>query len=77
MGYNFTVKNGFRVKQDGEYPWPWPNDPNHTITLFTDDVLTKEEDGKYMKQTGIGCCNIVLTDEQVVPIDGEIKMRML
>ena len=77
MGYNFIIKNGFRVKQDGEYPWPCPSDPNRTITLFTDDVLTKEEDGKFMKQTGLGCFGIILTEDQVVPIEKEVKMRML
>jgi len=33
--------------------------------------------GNYMKHTGIGCTNIVLTDEQIEPIGKPVGLRML
>lgn len=78
MGYAFTIKNGFKVKARGEYPWPCASSPDRTIELFTDDVLTKDpKDGTYMKHTGLGCFGIKLTDEQVEPIDGPSHLQML
>ena len=77
MGYDFTIKNGFRPKAAGSYPWPCKDLPKRTIDLFTDDVLTKSEDGTWMKHTGLGCLRIVLTDEQVEPIGKPINLRLL
>lgn len=78
MGYKFRVANGCRVKKDGEYPWPCESEPNRTIELFTDDVLTKNaETGKYIKHTGLGCFNIVLEDNQVTEIDGNTWLEIL
>lgn len=78
MGYNFTIKNGFKVKARGVYPWPCRDAPERTIELFEADVLTKDpETGKYMKHTGLGCFNIVLTDDQVEPIGRDMPLRML
>jgi len=55
----------YRVKEEGEYPWPSKNDPERTIKLFTDDQLTQREGGTYMKHTGIACINIQLKDDDI------------
>jgi hypothetical protein len=77
MGYKFTISGGVRVKADKEYPWPCASSPNRTIELFTDDVLTKSEDGTYMVHTGVGCFGIVLKDEEVEPIGKDVALRIL
>ncbi|CAA2107721.1 hypothetical protein [Variovorax paradoxus] len=85
MGYDFTIKkeNAWRVKQDGDYPWPpcakaFPLEQDRTIHLSTRDVLTKsDETGKYMKHTGLGCTNIILKDEEVEPWGQDVKLRLL
>lgn len=84
MGYDFTIKGGVRVKVKGEYPWPIAPehcknnaDRNRTIELWPDDVLTKQDNGKYMKHTGLGCTNIVLTEEQIEPIGKDVALRLL
>jgi hypothetical protein len=64
---NFNVKNGFRVKVKGYYPWPNRKNPKETIQLFPGDLLSKNDNGTYCKQTGIACFNIHLTDDQVEP----------
>lgn len=78
MGYNFTVKNAVRPKVEGHYPWPCESSPDRTILLLADDVLTKNpETGKYMLHTGLGCFNIILKDEEVTPIEGDVHLRLL
>lgn len=78
MGYSFTINNGVRPKVAGIYPWPCADLPDRTIELFTDDVLTKDPTtGLYMKHTGLGCFNIVLTDEQVEPVGKPVGLQML
>ena len=77
MGRCFTITNGVRVKKDGSYSWPCKGEPNRTIELFTDDVLTKDPAaGTYMAHTGIGCFGIVLTDEEVEPIGKSVDLRL-
>lgn len=77
MGYDFTIKNGFRVKRDGIYPWPCKPEPNRTMQLFTSDVLTKQPDGRYMKHTGLGTFGHVLKDDEVEPIGKDMALRLL
>lgn len=81
MGYDFTIKGGVRVKAEGEYPWPalrcFPPEPHRKIHLYTDDVLTKREDGTYMKHTGLGCFGIVLRDDEIEPIGKDVALRLL
>lgn len=77
MGYNFTIKNGFRVKVRGIYPWPCADLPDRTLELFEDDVLTKQADGTYMKHTGLGTFGHVLKDDEVEPIGEEKHLRLL
>ena len=77
MGYNFTIKDGVRIKEEGDYPWPWTDEPHRTIHLYTDDVLTKSEDGTYMKHTGLGCLNIRLKDDEVEPWGKDCDLTLL
>lgn len=78
MGYDFTIKNGFTVKERGRYPWPCEPEPKRTIELFPGDVLTKNpENGTYMKHTGLGCFNIILSDAEVEPIGADVALRLL
>jgi hypothetical protein len=65
VGHRFTIKDYYQVKRDGDYPWPCGPDPDRTIRLHTDDVLTKSENGSFTKHTGLGCLNIRLTDDEV------------
>ena len=55
----------YRVKKEGEYPWACKNKQNRMIRLFKDDQLTKNEDGKHTKHTGICCVGIELDDKEV------------
>lgn len=77
MGRHFTIEGGVRPKAAGRYPWPCSGEPNRTIELLTDDVLTKSEDGTYMVHTGLGCFGIVLKDEEVEPIGKPVGLQML
>lgn len=80
MGYKFGFKAGTYVspKESGQYPWPCDAEPERQITLFDDDILTKDPStGRYMVHTGIGCFNIVLTDDQVVVGAEDVSLRML
>lgn len=66
MGYSFSVNGYYTVKRESDYPWPCGPDPDRTIRLFSDDVLTKDpETGCYMKHTGLGCFGIVIPDSDV------------
>lgn len=89
MGYGFVIskEHAYKVKEKGEYPWPIRNrsawnpgedGSKRTITLYTNDVLTKDpETGLFMKQTGLGCFGIVLQDHQVEMWGHDISLQML
>ena len=84
MGYDFKVKNAVRVKVSKRYPWPWKNDPDRTLEIFgadkpeITDVLTKSEDGTYMKHTGVCCFGIAIPDEDVEPWpENPVSLRLL
>lgn len=77
MGYKFKIEKYYQVKVEGEYPWACISSPNRTIKLYTDDVLTKSEDGTYMKHTGLGCFGIVLKDDEVVFCDKTAHLQMI
>lgn len=66
-----------KVRKEGRYPWPCDDLPDRTIELAEDDVLTKTPNGKYMKHTGLGCFNIVLTDDQVEPIGKDVDLYLI
>lgn len=82
MAYVISIKkdDALRVKKDGVYPWPTlkcvPPEPDRTIELFTDDVLTKGADGTYTVHTGICCFNIVLKDDEVEPWGRDVNLRI-
>ena len=78
MGYNFTITPPwYRVKEDKEYSWPCKSDPTRTIEIYTDDVLTKQDNGKYQTHTGLGCLNIIIPDEDVILQDKTANLRLL
>jgi hypothetical protein len=60
-----------KVKENKKYPWPYDGNPNRTIKLFTDDVLTKGPEGKYTKHTGICCCNIIIPEEDLIEVNND------
>jgi len=65
MGYNYKLDKYYVVKKEGKYLWPCKSQPNRTIELFTDDVLTKNDDGTFTVHTGICCFGICLKKNQV------------
>lgn len=77
MGYDFTITDGVRVKTEGEYPWPCVSENNRTIHLWPEDVLTRSDDGTYMKHTGLGCFGIVLKEEEIENIEKPSHLRLL
>lgn len=81
MGYTFTIDatEAIRIKVAGHYPWPASNGTlaDRTIEIDRDDVLTKSEDGTYMRHTGLGCFHIVLTPDQVEPWGQDKRLRLL
>lgn len=87
MGYSFVVgkDQGYRPKENGRYPWPAlkcvPPEPDRTIYLDITDVVTPyidKDDGqeKWMVQTGLGCFGILLTRDQVVPLEKDVHLRI-
>ena len=62
---SYTVTGYYKPKAQGKYPWPCEAEPDRTIELFVDDVLTKDPDGTYCTHTGLMCFRIQLTDDQV------------
>lgn len=77
MGRSFTVSDGFHPIKEGDYPWPCDLIPERTIRLYEDDVLTKTNNGKYFKHTGLGCAGIVLTDDQVAPFGKDVDLEFI
>ena len=79
MGYNFTVRKdvAVHVKVSKSYPWPCTRDPDRTIFIDVTDVLSKEENGTYFKHTGLGCMNIQIPDEDVVPFEDDVHLAIL
>ena len=76
MGYTFEIDNYYQVKKDGEYPWPCATEKDRKIELFTDDVLTKGDDGLFTVHTGICCFGIVLKKEEVKFVKEKSKLQM-
>jgi len=78
MGYNFKIDNYYKIKhKEKEYPWPCGGHPNRTIVIFDDDVLTKGENGKFTKHTGICCLNIIIPVEDVIKQDDVANLRLM
>jgi hypothetical protein len=78
MGYDFKVDGWYKLKhEEKECAWPCDSDPNRTIKIYSDDVLTKSKDGTFMKQTGLGCFGIVIPNEDVELQEKTAKLRMM
>ena len=77
MGYYFAVENGVRVVVDGQYPWPCPTQPNRSIVLSTTDILTRSDDGTYMKHTGMGCFGIVLKEDEITTVKRPVTLQVM
>jgi len=66
MIHPYELNGAFHVKADSKYPWPCKPEPNRTINIYTDDVLTRGEDG-WTKHTGLCCVGIQIPETDVVP----------
>lgn len=60
-----------RVREDKVYPWPCEPQPNRTIQLFNDDILTRSKDGTFVKHTGICCAGIVIPESDIIEVKGD------
>lgn len=80
MGYDYSVTDYYTIKhKKKDYPWPVRDSsaPERTITLFDDDILTKSDDGTFFKQTGLGCGNITVPEEDLVFHEGKkVNLRL-
>ena len=77
MGYQFEMSNYYKVKEDKTYPWPCAADPNRTIEIFDDDVLTEDKDGTFTKHTGLCCIHIQIPKEDLIFEEGPTRFQML
>ncbi len=78
MGYNFQVQPWYKLKYpEREYPWPCKSEPERTIQIFNDDVLTRTRKGVYMKHTGICCTSILIPDEDVELVETPANLRLM
>lgn len=78
MKYKFKVKDGYRIKYEmKEYPWPCEKKPDRMITIYDDDVLTISENGTCMKHTGLGCLNIQIPMEDLIPWDKDLMLELV
>jgi len=75
MGADF-----YKIKpehDEKEYPWPCKRQPNRTIQLFDDDILTKQKDGKgFTKHTGLCCLNIQIPETDLDAYEGWPKLQI-
>ena len=77
MGYDFKIKNWCKIKDKQKtYPWPCKSQPERKIELFDDDILTKEKNGRYIKHTGLCCCNIIIPDEDLIHQNQAIRLKI-
>jgi len=81
MGRKFTIEGGVRVKVPGDYPWPYEGQPDRTVFLDRDDVLTEERAsygtrrGSYAKHTGLCCYDIRLLQSEVEPWPEPVRLQ--
>ena len=74
MGYK--LKGYYRVKEKGTFPWPCPAEPQRTLDLRPDDVLTKGDAG-YTKHTGLMMTGILVPDEAVEWVDKTVGLTLM
>jgi hypothetical protein len=78
MGYTYQLNEYYKIKyEEKEFPWPCKADPNRTITLFDDDILSRNDNGTYVKETEVCCTNIKIPDEDVIKFDDIITMQVM
>ena len=72
IGSNCTYKltHSFKVKQDKEYPIG----KRGAIFLYTDDVLTKNANGTFVKHTGVCRYGIHIPDEDIVEVTEPVHL---
>ena len=62
-------KKMYQIKEGPKtYSWPCEVEQNRTITVTTDDLFSKTEDGTVIKHTGVGCYGIEIPDEDLEEI---------
>lgn len=76
MSYDYKLKSFYRVKADKEYPWPCAALPKRTMEIYTSDVLTKLENGTFMKHTGLGTFGHVIPMEDVELVDDGVVLHV-
>lgn len=59
-----------------EYPWPNAKNPDQTLMLFHDDVLTKDPNGTYWKHTGIMVGNLHIPADHIEPWPHPVNLVM-
>lgn len=74
----FEIKGSYKIKQKEMIcQWPCKSDKERNITIYDDDVLTKREDGTFMKQTGLGCFGIIIDEKDLIKVDKTIKLQLI
>lgn len=77
MGYDYTLPEYYVVKETKRYPWPCDNQPDRTIEVYPEDILTKKSNNRYNMQTGIYKMGIHIPDEDVVFHPEACHLRLL
>ena len=74
-GYAYSLTNYFKIKhKEKEYPWPCKSKPDRTITLFDDDLLTKDpKTGTLTKHTGLCCFGIEVPPGDIIEVIDDKK----
>lgn len=76
MGYDYTVKDFYQVKDSKEYPWPCPSNKDRKVEVFASDILWKTKEGVYDMETGIYKIGILIPDEDVKLHTEEKRLRL-
>jgi len=80
MGDIYKLSGYFKLKAINhckDYPWPCQSEPNRTIKLYAEDLFTKQDDGTYFKQTGLGCLGIVIPDDDLEYIEDSVYLEII
>jgi len=70
----YSLSSYFKVKEAKAYPWPWAGDKSRMTTIYIDDVLTRREDGTFMRHTGLGIFGIQIPEGDLVPVDQPVML---
>ena len=66
-----------KPEYDGnEYPWPCRDMPKRTLTLFKDDVFTKQSNDKFVRQNGLVCINLEIPEDCLDAYEGWPSMTL-